>query len=278
VAGDLRLDGSGYKALFMDGGSSTKTFGLHYGGDNTNEVRFGRYGDNFGGWESSAATIDLDAPNSTLFVKGNGNVGIGTSNPLAKLQVNGDVRFQGGNSNTIKFIDNDDDNFIIHQNSGVLYFMNDNNNNETWDDGNDDRIVMRGQANGMYMGIGTNSPSQELDVIGNIRATGQVRANSFCDQNGNNCASNPFLNPISVNGNEDVYGAFTGGAPTDTCNGDNTRPYVCGVSTNRNCVDRVSGTTSYSCGKDGVNTCTTTNNQRRDINCQHLQVYGNLTP
>jgi len=222
--------------------------------------------------------FDSGVTNNVLYLDHDGNVGIGNSSPSAKLQINGDVRFEGGGSNTLKFIDNDDDNFIIHQNSGGLYFMNDNNNNETWDDGNDDRIVMRGQANGMYMGIGTNSPSQELDVIGNIRATGQVRATSYCDTNGANCASNPFMNPISVNGNEDVYGAFTAGAPVDTCNGDNTNPYTCGASTNQNCVDRVSGTTSYSCGKNGLNTCNTTNNQRRDINCQHLQVYGNLTP
>ena len=37
------------------------------------------------------------------------------------------------------------------------------------------------------VGIGTVTPAQKLDVVGNIRTNGQVRSNQYCDYNGGNC-------------------------------------------------------------------------------------------
>gem|GEM_PF-3243967 len=127
-----------------------------------------------------------------------GRLGINNTNPGARLDLGGDMNFRGGNSNTIRFIDNDHDNFLIHQNSGILYFMNDNNDNNAWDDGDDDRIVMRGQANGVHLGIGTNSPTQELHVVGNAQVTGNVRASQYCDENGNNCRDSSIGNAVQI--------------------------------------------------------------------------------
>jgi hypothetical protein len=47
-----------------------------------------------------------------------------------------------------------------------MYFMNDNNDNGTWDDGEDDRITMMGQTNGVFFGVGTSTPTRALDVRG----------------------------------------------------------------------------------------------------------------
>jgi len=55
-------------------------------GDASNELRFGRYADNFGGFEANPVRFDLDAGGDTLFVAGNSRVGIGTASPSTKLE------------------------------------------------------------------------------------------------------------------------------------------------------------------------------------------------
>ncbi len=65
-----------------------------------------------------------------------------------------------------------------------------------WNTGNDAEDVMA--PAGLYVGIGNPDPQGEVDVIGNVRAQsdaadpnsdklGQVRANSYCDPDGDNC-------------------------------------------------------------------------------------------
>ncbi len=89
--GSMRMVGASWRWLSMDGGN--KTLRMHYG-DPTNELRFGRYGAGFGAWEANPYVFDMDAPSTTLFANGAGNVGIGIS-PAQKFHVNGNIRLDG---------------------------------------------------------------------------------------------------------------------------------------------------------------------------------------
>jgi hypothetical protein len=71
---------STWGSLAMDGATSTKTLAIHYGGDTSNEVRFGRYADNFGGWEANPIRFDIDAADSSLVL-----------DSASKLWVKGDL-------------------------------------------------------------------------------------------------------------------------------------------------------------------------------------------
>jgi hypothetical protein len=84
-----------FSSIFMDSNNSlsTKSLWIHYGGNAgyNNQLRFGRSGDNFGGWEANPVIFDMDAPDASLFVTENGNVGIGTAGPEATLHVSGTI-------------------------------------------------------------------------------------------------------------------------------------------------------------------------------------------
>jgi microcystin-dependent protein len=90
----------------------------------------------------------------TMRVKGNGNVGIGTSSPIQKLSVNGDTlttgtAYLGDTNHSIRAIGG----------SGVAistYAVTDG-------------IILK-QSTG-NVGIGTTSPSQKLEVNGTVKAT-----------------------------------------------------------------------------------------------------------
>ena len=79
----------------MDTASATaspKHAWIHYGGNfgRNNELRFGRLS-GVDVWEANPVTFDMDAPDASLFVTENGNVGIGTAGPEATLHVSGTI-------------------------------------------------------------------------------------------------------------------------------------------------------------------------------------------
>lgn len=93
----LNLEGtSGFSGVSMQGATTTKKFGLHFLSDGpsglqTNSLRFGRYGltgDTWGSmWEATPVMFDLDAPEGTLSISEEGNIGVGILNPEFKLDV-----------------------------------------------------------------------------------------------------------------------------------------------------------------------------------------------
>ncbi|AOY79960.2 hypothetical protein BJP36_08525 [Moorena producens JHB] len=100
------------------------------------------------GHSSGSLRID-DALHTTGALTVDGNVGIGTNNPRQKLEVNGTVkatRFEGDGSGL----------------TGISA------GGETkWSDGDSNRIYY----NAGNVGIGTNNPSQKLEVNGTVKAT-----------------------------------------------------------------------------------------------------------
>jgi hypothetical protein len=99
-----------------------------------------------------------------------GNVGIGTTNPGAKLEVTGDTRFNGAVGINRGAIQNQ--HLVITPASGSIPFnVTDPANSTNWlsafSNGN---VIM----NGGSFGIGTANPEAKLDVAGDTRIRGKV--------------------------------------------------------------------------------------------------------
>jgi len=139
---------------------TTQTYGLLrlIGTSFTSSLDFGTNGGNYA-WIQSTDTSNL-ATNYSLAINPNGgNVGIGTSSPSYPLDVNGNVQIQSGNS--LYFFSSS---YSIRASTGlelktsdVIRFLNGTTEN------------MRIDSSG-NVGIGTASPTEKLDVIGNSRA------------------------------------------------------------------------------------------------------------
>ena len=113
----------------------------------------------FGHWSTTNLKGNIQSGSFTedLTIATNGNVGIGTTNPIQKLQVDGNIYSNGGNV----YI-NGDKSFVA---VGNMKF-------ETWNGyayGERMRITETGNV-----GIGTTSPAEKLDVEGNARAVNLI--------------------------------------------------------------------------------------------------------
>ena len=88
-------------------------------------------------------------------------VGIGTTNPQQKLDVNGNIRVQGTYPK-IEFVDTDSNpDFTLIGGNGAVQFYDETNSTS--------RLLVNSSGN---VGIGTTSPATELDVDGTITANG----------------------------------------------------------------------------------------------------------
>jgi len=142
-----------------------------------------------------ALNSDENAYNSILTMTGNGNVGIGTATPGAKLDVNGSTR-SGYNTNTTSYFgrsaigyvghsdwagfahidgNNTTDYALLQSSEGITYLNCKSDQFINFTSGNIEK--MRMLANGNF-GIGTVNPSYKLDVNGTVRFTSPWHSSS----------------------------------------------------------------------------------------------------
>ena len=95
---------------------------------------------------------------SRFFIDDNGNVGIGTTNPSSKLDVNGNIAISATSNPILDFTSND--NAIINRKSGKILHLTEGYSSS--------QLVLQSGGN---VGIRTSTPSNKLEVNGTIRST-----------------------------------------------------------------------------------------------------------
>ena len=152
--------------------------------DDANEVKtkFNLNDDRIGTNETDIAANTAALTGKADLVGGNdftgdqtidGNVGIGTENPTEKLDIRGNVKIgKVGVSPYLTFDENPDissgsEFYLTHDIDGnILKFTDDNSNN----------LISMDRDNG-NVGVGTTTPSEKLEVVGNIKSSGNVILN-----------------------------------------------------------------------------------------------------
>ena len=150
---------------------------------------------------------------SAFYIEDGGNVGIGTTNPGYKLQVNGNFNATDPMINSAsaandvsvmqwRYSTSDAYRLRLKQTvtSGVVRWNFSQTNNNT--DYNDVLVLDRGNV-----GIGTTSPGQKLDVNGNIKVSGDNRYMTFGTPGAGSTTGARF---ISIEGNSDGNGEGSG--------------------------------------------------------------------
>jgi hypothetical protein len=141
----------------------------------------------------NSTSLTLATGNSaTLTALDNGNVGIGTTAPGYKLEVN-----SGTTNNIAKFVSSDEGGLIaVKDSSGEVAFSNVGNDIYfKTSSSQSNKMVILNSGN---VGIGTTSPSEKLDVVGSIKTTDKVKFYSSTSHYGSIYADSEGLNLDTV--------------------------------------------------------------------------------
>ena len=177
-----------WQALALDGPTSTKSAVIHYGGSTDNAIRFGRYADNFGGWEANVTTLDMD--NGNIYTQGTieadnriyADNGVHIRGDWLRVDGSNGIYFQShgggwymsdatwirsyGNKNVYHNtgIMRTDGTFQVGGSGGTLNVVNGGNLSYRTN-------VLFANTSG-NVGVGTSSPSYKLDVVGTAHVDG----------------------------------------------------------------------------------------------------------
>ena len=154
-------------------------------------------------------TLDDDTLTEKMTITATGNVGIGVTNPTEKLDINGNLHIEGDYI-CIRSDSNNDGN----TGKPALYFSEDNydsSDSTTHNDSGNVRIIYDGDGQsddnnfiaiqgrtaanqfnttllhctmGGNVGIGTTSPTEKLEIDGNVKTNGVILGNSTSTTNG----------------------------------------------------------------------------------------------
>ena len=147
--------------------------------DNTSRFSISNVSANTGSAEDQNNTrlgIENMGGTEIVSISGSGNVGIGTTTPIDKLQVSGAIRISnnGDTSLILDSLNGSDDNSIID------FRENSVNRALVYWDGSDNDFVISSSLGDFHLlpagkvGIGTTTPDEKLTVEGNISASGFV--------------------------------------------------------------------------------------------------------
>ena len=134
--------------------------------------------------------------NSSIFDDGT-NVGIGTASPTVKLHVAGNAKI-GANNQRISLYD--DGNAHIHSTDSILWINSETNTDVRINNQYNGNVIL---TNGIgSVGIGTSSPSERLDVTGNIKASGTIEAGSNITYGTNQVFSSSTITTTATTANQ----------------------------------------------------------------------------
>lgn len=213
----LRLQNSNDKAWRMNHNNGTLEFaysasGIHYDlgtnhlslsnagefklfGTSSNYLKIVNNGDGSHHFTNKGFAWYVNGSTMQMYLNPNGNLGIGTGNPTERLDVNGHVKATGRIA-AGSFVFNGREAFTkIYEDGNIHYWTDDHTKYEssTTDGSFDWKIgvnntgaggtsVMKLQGN--KLGIGTTTPTEKLDVNGNIKASGNITATQFVKSGG----------------------------------------------------------------------------------------------
>ena len=157
---------------------------------------------------SSYMQFQVDATDK-MRILANGNVGIGTTEPTEKLQVDGNVKISLTNGGNLQFRNGSAANALFSNTYNIIgasgsisdfnTYVYGNNPYSIWTN-NTNRLSVTGAGD---VGIGTTTPNQKLTVIGGVSATTDVYINGTI-YSGSSKLQNLFLTKASLSGSSAV--------------------------------------------------------------------------